>query len=388
MTGPVIIDAVRTPFTGLHGAFSELHPQDLAAKPLTALEHRNGFSGPDDIEDVKYGCVSPIGEQGSNVGRLAPMIAGWGDDVPGVQLERACGSGQEAINLAAAKIHFGAYNVAIGGGVEHMTRVIMRDSDDLEVDRDTISETYFEYFDELTSQGEGAERIAAEAGFTREEVDGIAVDSQKRWAEAADAGKYADHVVPVEAPQDGKAVTIETDQHPRPGTDLETLGELPLAFRGNEGVIHAGNSSGIVDGAAAALVASEAAAREHDWEPMARIIDTNVVGVDPVTMLTGPVPATEGLLAANDLTVGNIDYFEVNEAFAPVISYWLEETGAPWERTNVWGGAIAHGHPLGATGAALMGKLAHILQEEGGTYGICTMCIGFGQGIATLIERV
>jgi acetyl-CoA C-acetyltransferase/acetyl-CoA acyltransferase len=183
-------------------------------------------------------------------------------------------------------------------------------------------------------------------------------------------------------------VTVTQDEHPRSNTDLETLADLPLAFREENGVVHAGNASGIVDGSAAVLVASEKARQEHAWDPMARIVDVHAVGVDPITMLRGPIPATNGILERNDFTVDDIDRFEVNEAFAPVIAAWLKETGADWGKTNVWGGAIAHGHPLGATGAALLGKLAYQLAGCDGRYGVCTMCIGLGQGIATLIERV
>ena len=383
MTDAYIIDSVRTPFGKRDGSFKDTHPQDLAAEPLKALEQRNDFDGPNDIEDVIYGCVTPVEDQGMNIARLAPMVAGWGDDVPGVQLNRMCGSGQQSMNFAAANLAAGFHDVLIGGGVEHMTRVPMGS------DGSSLTDEYFQYFDELTTQGEGAERIAEQNGFTRDDVDQIAADSQSRWGEAAEAGYYDTHVTSVETEVDGESVVVEEDEHPRPGTDKETLAGLPLAFRDEgEGVIHAGNSSGIVDGAGATLMASEDGVDEHGWEPKARIVDTHVVGVDPVTMLTGPVPATNEILEQNDMSADDIDYFEVNEAFASVVSLFLQETGATWDRTNVWGGAIAHGHPLGATGTALMGKLANILHEEGGEYGLCTMCIGFGQGIATIIERV
>ncbi|MFT4947719.1 MAG: acetyl-CoA acetyltransferase family protein [Natronomonas sp.] len=393
MQDAYVVDAVRTPLGKHDGSFRDTHPQDLAAEPLRALETRNGFDGGAVVEDVIYGCVTPVGEQGSNIGRIAPMVAGWGDGVPGVQLNRMCGSGQQAANFAAGQIRAGMHDVLVAGGVEHMTRVPMAsDTASAEysyADRENVTETYFEYFDELTSQGEGAERIAEQWGFSREDVDEIAVDSQTRWGRAFEAGKYDDQVVPVETEVDGEAVTVERDEHPRPETDTETLRELPLVFREDgEGVIHAGNSSGVVDGAAALLLASGSACETHGWEPTARIVDTHVVGVDPKTMLTGLIPATEELLAENDLTVDDIDRFEVNEAFAPVILAWLAETGADWERTNVWGGAIAHGHPLGATGSVLLGKLTAQLEECNGRYGLCTMCIGFGQGIATLVERV
>lgn len=378
-----IVDAVRTPFGKEGGSFREMHPQDLVAKPLLALEERNSFEGEEDIEDVIYGCVDPVDEQANNIGRLAPMVAGWGDSVPGIQIDRMCGSGQQAVNFAAAGIQSGMHDVIIGGGVEHMTRVPMGSAGD------SITKTYFDYFDELTTQGEGAERIAEQWGFSRDDVDNIAADSQRRWKEAADAGYYDTHIAPIETEVDGQSTTVDQDEHPRPGTGKQTLANLPLAFReeGN-GVIHAGNSSGIVDGSSALLLASQDAVENNNWDPLARIVDTHVVGVDPMTMLTGPIPATNEILIQNNLSVDDIDLFEVNEAFASVLTTWLEETGASWEKTNVWGGAIAHGHPLGATGAALMGKLAYQLNELEKDRGLCTMCIGFGQGIATIIERV
>lgn len=388
-----IVDAVRTPFGKFNGSFRETHPQDLAAESLKALEERNDASGSEDIEDVIYGCVVPVDEQGLNIARIAPMVAGWGDNVPGVQLNRMCGSGQQAVNFAAGQIRGGLRDVLVAGGVEHMTRVpIGSDTPSDEnsyADDSAMTPTYFEYFDELTTQGEGAERIAEQWELSRDDVDAIAVDSQSRWGTAIEAGKYDKQIIPVETELDGERVVVERDEHPRPKTDMGILADLPLAFREEgQGVLHPGNASGIVDGSAAILIASAEACEVHSWKPMARIVDTHVVGVDPLTMLTGPIPATSELLKANDLSIDDIDRFEVNEAFASVIAAWLKETGADWEKTNVWGGAIAHGHPLGATGAALLGKLLYQLEECDGHYGLCTMCIGFGQGIATLIERI
>jgi len=387
-----IVDAVRTPFGKRDGSFRDTHPQDLAAEPLRALEARNGFAG-EAIEDVIYGCVSPLDEQGSNVGRIAPMVAGWGESVPGVQLNRMCGSGQQAVNFAAGQVKSGLADLLVAGGVEHMTRVPIGSDAPSETnsyaDPSTVTDSYFEHFDELTTQGEGAERIAEQWDLSRRELDELAADSQRRWGVAARAGHHDEQVVPVETTLDGESIVVESDEHPRPETDVETLGSLPLAFREEgHGVVHPGNASGIVDGASAVLVASRRACERHGWEPRARIVDTHVVGVDPLTMLTGPIPATREILDANGLTVEDIDRFEVNEAFASVIAAWLEETGADWGRTNVWGGAIAHGHPLGATGAALVGKLPYQLDDCDGQYGLSTMCIGFGQGIATLIERL
>jgi acetyl-CoA acyltransferase len=392
MNEAYIVDAVRTPFGKREGQFRDTHPQDLAAEPLLALEERNGFDGKS-VEDVIYGCVGAVGEQGSNIGRIAPLVAGWGETVPGVQLNRMCGSGQQAVTFAAGQVRSGVADLLVAGGVEHMTRVPLgRDSaaeGNSYADPDVVTDTYFEHVPELTNQGEGAERIAEQWGLSRERLDQIAVDSQYRWGEAAQAGYHDEQVVSVETTLDGEPITVDSDGHPRPETDLDTLASLPVAFRDEgEGVIHPGNASGIVDGAAAVLVASRDACERHGWEPLARIVDSQVVGVDPRTMLTGPIPATQEILDANGLAVGDIDRFEVNEAFASVIAAWLDETGADWDRTNVWGGAIAHGHPLGATGAALVGKLPYQLDACDGRYGLSTMCIGFGQGIATLIERL
>ena len=396
MATPVIVDAVRTPFGDRDGAFRDTHPQDLAAEPLRALEDRVGFD-PAVVQDVVYGCVTPKGDQGSNIARIAPLVAGWGEALvddpepgdsyrgrhgpPGVQLNRMCGSGQQAVNFAAGQIGSGFQDVVVAGGVEHMT------GEPMGSDGGSMSDAYFEAFDELIPQGESAERIAERWGFTRQDLDELAAESQSRWQAAWDAGRYDDQVVPVETELDGEPTTVEVDGHPRPASTVESLADVPLAFReAGEGVVHAGNSSGIVDGASALLVTSEATADANGWEPMAKVVDMEVVGVDPTTMLTGPIPATERLLDANDLGVDDVDRFEVNEAFASVVAAWLAETGAGWDRVNVDGGAIAHGHPLGATGAALVTKLAHMIDRGDAETAVSTMCIGFGQGIATLLE--
>ncbi|MCT9098463.1 thiolase family protein [Haloarchaeobius sp. HME9146] len=398
MREAVIVDAVRTPFGKRDGAFRDTHPQDLAAAPLRALAERNDLDT-DLVEDVILGCVTPKGDQGSNIARIAPLVAGWSDEVdpdagpgasyegrhgaPGVQLNRMCGSGQQAINFAAGQVRAGFQDVVVAGGVEHMTREPMG------TDGGSMTETYFEEYEELIPQGESAERIAETWGFTRQDLDEIAVDSQSRWGEAWNEGKYDSQIAPVETELDGEEITVEKDGHPRPGTDVETLEGIPLAFREEgEGVVHAGNSSGIVDGASATLVCSAEMAEEQGWEPMARIVQTEVCAVDPVMMLTGPIPATKNVLEKADMTVDDIDLFEVNEAFASVVAAWLEETGAPWDRTNVNGGAIAHGHPLGSTGSALITKLVHEMERTGAQTALSTMCIGFGQGIATILERV
>lgn len=393
MQDAVIVDAVRTPFGKHGGSFKDTHPQDLAAEPLKALEERNGIDPKNTIEDVIYGCVTPIDEQGFNIARLAPLVAGWGESIPGVQLNRMCGSGQQAVNFAASMIEAGQHDVLVAGGIEHMTRVPMASDgagqSNTYASTETLTETYLKQFDELTTQGEGAERIADHYNFSRTELDELAVTSQRRWADAWNDGRYDDQIVPVETTLGDEAITVDTDGHPRPDVTAEDLSDLPLPFREEgDGVHHAGNSSGIVDGASAVLVTSQEAAAEHGWDPMARIVETEVVGVDPLTMLTGPIPATEQVLDKTNLAIEQIDLFEVNEAFAAVVAAWLEETDASWEDTNVNGGAVAHGHPLGATGSALITKLAHELERTGQDYGLSTMCIGFGQGIATIIERI
>jgi acetyl-CoA C-acetyltransferase len=381
MPTAVVVDAVRTPFGKQDGQFRDTHPQDLAAAPLRALERRVGFD-PATVDDVVMGCGTPTDDQGFNIGRVAPLVAGWDATVPGVQLNRMCGSGQEAVATAAAKVAAGQGDVYVAGGVEHMTWVPMGS------DAADLTPTYFDHVDEFVSQGESAERIAEQWDLSRTEVDRVAAASQRRWGEAWADGRYDDQVVPVETTLDGSPVVVEEDGHPRPDTKPEDLADLPLVFREEgDGVIHAGNSSGIVDGASAVLVTSEAAARERGWEPLAYVRETATTGVDPVIGLTGPIPATESLLDRAPVTLGDVDLFEVNEAFASVVLAWLEETGAAWERTNVDGGAIAHGHPIGATGAALVTKLVHAMDDRGVDQGVSAMCIGFGQGIATRLER-
>ncbi|MDY7083190.1 MAG: thiolase family protein [Halobacteria archaeon] len=384
MKDALIIDAVRTPFGKEDGVFRDTHPQVLGAEPLKALRERVGFDPADDIEDVIYGCVTPKGEQGYNIARLVPLTAGWDVDVPGVQLNRQCGSGQQAINFAASNVRSGFHDCVIAGGVEHMTREPMGSDGDW----NSLSDEYKERFD-VVPQGESAELIAEEWEFDREDVDKIAYDSQQRMGEAMEAGYYDDQLVSVETTLDGDEIVVNEDEHPRPGTTMDVLGDLPLAFRGpGDGVITPGNSSGIVDGSSAVLMASEEKAEEEGWEPKARVVDVALAGVDPVIMLTGPIPATQKVLDKTGMSIEDIDLFEINEAFASVVNAWLEETGAPWEKTNVNGGAIAHGHPLGATGSALITKLVHELERRDERYGLCTMCIGFGQGIATVIERL
>ena len=376
----VIVDAVRTPFGKRNGSFKDTHPEVLAAMPLRALTERLGLR-PDEVDDVIYGNVTPVGEQGLNIARKAALLAGWGDQVPGVQLNRMCGSGQQAINFAAGMVAAGLNRVVVAGGVEHMTRVPIGS------DAGPVSEQMANAF-EVLHQGESAERIADKWGFTREQLDRFAVESQQKYARAASEGRYKSQIVPVKVTVDGQERIVEADEHPRPTTTLEGLQKLKPSFRPENGRLHAGNSSGIVDGSAAVVVTSEQYARQRGWTPRARIVAQVSVGSDPVLMLTGPIPATNRVLKQAGLTVDDIDLFECNEAFASVPLAWMKDCGIPAEKVNVNGGAIAHGHPLGATGAALVTKLVHELERTGGRYGLSTMCIGFGQGIATIVERV
>ncbi|MFB6284378.1 MAG: acetyl-CoA C-acyltransferase [Halobacteria archaeon] len=392
MSEPVIVDAVRTPFGKEDGLLENVHPQVLGTYPVKALRERIGFDPADDIEDVVYGCVTPKGEQGYNIARLVPLTAGWDVDVPGVQVNRQCGSGQQAVNFAAANVKSGFHDCVIGGGVEHMTRESMGSDGGF----GTMSEEYSERFD-LVPQGESAERIADKWELTSDVVNQLSAESQQRMGEAMENGYYDSQLVPVEAEVDGEEVIVDEDEHPRPGTTAEKLDALPPVFRG-EGVVTAGTSSGIVDGSSAVLVTSEEKVEEEGWDQKARVKDVALAGVDPEIMLTGPIPATERVLESADMSLDEIDVVEINEAFAPVVLAWLEEmTDAQgeevletdlWERTNPNGGAIAHGHPLGATGSALVTKTVHELERRNEKYGLVTMCIGFGQGIATIIERV
>ena len=375
----VIVEALRTPFGKRNGSFKDTHPEVLGALPLRALGERLGLTGKD-VDDVIYGNVTPVGEQGLNVARKAALLAGWGDVVPGVQLNRMCGSGQQAINFAAQGVMSGVNDVVIAGGVEHMTRVPIGS------DAGPVSEALANDY-EILHQGESAERIADKWGFTREDLDRFALESQLRYAKARDEGRYKSQIVPARVTVDGVEKVVEMDEHPRPST-LEGLQKLKTVFRPDNGRITAGNSSGIVDGAAAVVVTTPEVARERGWTPKARIVAQASVGSDPVLMLTGPIPATEKVLRKANLSVHDIDLFECNEAFASGPLAWMRDTGAPHEKVNVMGGAIAHGHPLGATGAMLVTKLVHELERTGKRYGMSTMCIGFGQGIATVVERL
>jgi acetyl-CoA acyltransferase len=384
MNTAVIIDAVRTPLGKRNGVLKDWHPVDLAAETLTALVERNGVD-PSLVDDVIMGCVSQVGEQTYNVGRNAVLGAGWPESVPGVTLDRQCGSSQQAAHFAAQGVMAGVYDVVVAAGVESMTRVPMGSSFSTGPGKPFGDKMRDRYHDSLVPQGVSAEIIAERWDIPREELDRISYDSHMRAAEATDEGRLEAQIVPVEVRDNGTSTTVTIDEGIRPNTTLEALGALQPAFQ-EGGKVTAGNSSQITDGAAALLVTSEAKAVELGLRPKARFVSFSVVGTDPVSMLTGPIPATEQALAKAGLRIRDIGLFEINEAFASVIGAWLRETGADWSTVNVNGGAIALGHPLGASGARLMTALVHEMERTGTRYGLQAMCEGAGTANGTIIE--
>jgi acetyl-CoA acyltransferase len=378
----VIVGALRTP-VGVgkpgKGSLSGLHPVDLSAVVLRALIEEAGVD-PVVVDDVIWGCVSQVGEQSFNVGRNAALAAGFPESVPGTTVDRQCGSSQQAVHFAAAGVIAGHYDVVVAGGVESMSRVPMFSN--TEGGDGPFGPTMKARYD-LVPQGISAERIAAEWSLSRGYLDELAVASHERASAARESGWFDRELVAVPT----EAGSVEADQGIRPGTNLDVLAGLSTPFQ-DDGVVTAGNASQISDGAAALLITTSANAARLGLTPLARIDAVTVVGVDPVLMLTGPIPATAQLLKRAGRALADIDTFEVNEAFASVLGAWLAETGADHARTNPVGGAIALGHPLGASGARLMTTMVHHLQRTGGRYGVQTMCEGGGQANATLIERL
>jgi len=401
MSEAFVFDAIRTPRGKgkKDGSLHEVKPINLLAGLLTELQRRNDFDTAQ-VDDIVMGIVSPVGEQGSVLPKVAALKAGWDFQCAGVQLNRFCASGLEAVNMAAQKVRSGWEDLVVAGGVESMSRVpIGSDGGAWAMDPETNSKTLF------VPQGIGADLIATMEGFSREDVDAYALESQKRASAARAEGRFARSVVPV---TDWLGQTIlEEDEFIKPRTTMEGLASLKPAFdqMGAMGfdavalqrypqveriqhVHHAGNSSGIVDGAAALLIGNEAAARNHDLQPRARIVAVALSGADPTIMLTGPMPATRKALAKAGLTIDQIDLFEVNEAFAAVPMKFMKEMGVPHEKVNVNGGAIAMGHPLGATGAMILNTLIDELHRRQLRYGLATLCVGGGMGIATIVERI
>ncbi len=400
-TEAYIFEAIRTPRGRgkASGSLYPVKPVDLGAGILRALQSRLDLDT-SQVDDVVFGCVTPVGEQGADIAKTIAMVADWDESVAGVQLNRFCGSGLEAINLAAMKVRSGFEDLVVAGGIESMSRVPMgSDSGAWAMDPATAAQTKF------VPQGISADLIASLDGFSREDVDNFALSSQQKAAAAQAAGYFDRSVVPV-TDMHGLMI-LEKDEFIRGDTTIEALGSLKPSFEMMGGLgfdtlalskypqisainhIHTpGNSSGIVDGSAAVLIGSEAKGKELGLTPRARIVATAVVGSEPTIMLTGPAPAARKALAKAGLTVDDIDLFEVNEAFAAVVMRFQAEMNVPFEKINVNGGSIAMGHPLGATGAMITGTVIDELERRNLRYGLCTLCIGGGMGIATIVERV
>jgi acetyl-CoA acyltransferase len=372
-----VLGYARTPFGRRNGALKDRRPDDLAASTLDALVGRYGIDGAS-IDDVLLGNVSQVGEQGGNIARIAILLSRkLPQHVPGATVNRVCGSSQQAAAMAAQAIATREADLLIAGGVESMSRVPILS--DLPAPHPRLALEGL-----AVHQGAGAERVAETWGITREAADAYALGSHRRALRAQDDGRFARQIVPIPADEAGPG--LDRDEHPRRDTSMDALARLKPAFR-PDGIITAGNSSGINDGAAALLVGSEEAAARHGLDPVARIASTTVTGSDPRLVLTGPIPATRRLLERHGLTVDDIDVFEMNEAFAPVVLAWQDELKIEPSKVNAWGGAIALGHPLGASGARLLMNAAERLHATKGSRALVTMCIGGGQGVATLLER-
>jgi len=382
MREAVIVEAVRTPVGKRNGLLSGIRAEELAAKVLQEVVKRTGIS-PDLVEDVIMGCVSQVGEQASDIARQAALIAGFPIEVPGVTIDRQCGSSQQAVHFAAQAVLSGDMDVVIAGGVESMSRVPIGSNRSGVQFSKVLTAKY-----NMIHQGLSADLIAEKWGISREKMDHYALESHRRALQVQKEGRFDREIMPVEAEQpDGIAVSVVKDEGPRADTSIQKLSALKPAFQ-EDGRITAGNASQISDGAAAVLIMSRTKAESLGLKPRFRILARAVVGSDPTLMLTGVIPATEKVLHQAGLSIDDIDVFEVNEAFASVPLAWLLETGASPEKLNPNGGAIALGHPLGASGARLMTTLIHELERTNGRYGLQTMCEGYGMANATIIERL
>lgn len=386
MAEAVIVEAVRTPIGKRNGSLSEVHPVDLSAYVLRSLVERTGVD-PECIEDVIWGCVNQAGDQAAQIGRNAALAAGWPETVPGVTVNRACGSSQQSVDFAAAVVQAGHYDMVVAGGVESMTRVPLGAGRDLGRpyggmlhERYAIDLDSGEFPNGDFNQGIGAERIAAKWGFSRRQLDEFSARSHELAATAVDAGAFEEQLIAVPGLPEFTA-----DEGLRRGTTADTLAKLKPAFT-DDGLIHAGNSSQISDGASAVLVTTPERARELELTPIARYHSGTVSGADPLSMLTGPIPATQKVLRRAGLSVEDIGVFEVNEAFAPVPLAWQAEFGAELEKINPLGGAIAVGHPLGASGTILLTRMIHHMHARDIRYGLQTMCEGGGTANATIVE--
>jgi 3-oxoadipyl-CoA thiolase len=397
MGDALIIDALRTPMGRFGGALAPVRPDDMAAHVIRALVERNRVPG-DEVDDVLWGAANQAGEDNRNVARMAALLAGLPVEVPGATVNRLCGSGLEAVNGAYRAIRSEEADLVVAGGSESMTRapfVMAKGAaawdrkvqvHDTSIGWRFVNPRMHEAYG-THAMGETAEEVAVDYGVSRADQDAFALESHRRAVTARDEGRFADEIVPVEIPQRrGDPVVIEVDEPPRPDTSLEKLASLKPAFRPG-GSVTAGNSSGINDGAAAVLLASEAAARERRWEPMARVVTSAVAGVEPRVMGLGPIFATRKALKRAGLSVDDIGLVELNEAFAAQSLACIRELGLDAGIVNVNGGAIALGHPLGCSGARILTSLVHEMRRREVRYGLATMCIGVGQGIATIVER-
>jgi len=380
MRDAVIVEAVRTPVGKRNGGLSGVHPVDLSAHVLEALAGRSGID-PGVVDDVVWGCVSQVGEQTFDIARSGVLAAGWPETVTGVTLDRQCGSSQQSVHFAAAGLVAGQYDVVVAGGVESMSRVPMGSS---VAGADPFGPRFAARYDGARpNQGVGAEMMAERWGFSRADLDEYSVGSHEKAAAARAEGRFVGQIAPVTT-ADG---VVSEDEGIRPGSSVASLAALKTVFK-PDGVITAGNASQISDGAAALLMTTSEKARELGLTPIARVHTAVLAGADPVIMLTAPIPATLKALARSGLSIGDIGVFEVNEAFAPVPLAWLAELGADPKALNPNGGAIALGHPLGASGAVLMTRMVHHMRDNGIRYGLQTMCEGGGQANATILELV
>ena len=380
MREAVIVEAVRTPVGKRNGSLSAMHAADLSAGVLNALVDRTGID-PAEVDDVIWGCVSQVGDQSSNIGRYSVLAAGWPETIPGTTVNRACGSSQQALEFAVQAVVSGHQDLVVAGGVEVMSRVPLGAAKAGGEPYGPRARARYQNFS--FNQGLSAELIAQKWGLGRARLDAFAALSHERAALAQDTGAFDDQIVPVTVGEDG--ATVSRDEGIRRGTSVESLARLKPAFT-EDGVIHAGNSSQISDGAAALLVTTPERARELGLDPIVRYRAGVVVGADPVLMLTGPIPATEKVLRKAGVGVREIGVFEVNEAFAPIPLAWAAEIGADPGKLNPLGGAIALGHPLGASGAVLTTRMIHHMRRHGIRYGLQTMCEGGGTANATLFE--
>jgi acetyl-CoA acyltransferase len=380
MAEAVIVEAVRSPVGKRNGGLSGVHPADLSAQVLNGLVQKAGVD-PEIVDDVIWGCVMQAGEQALDIARTALLTAGWPETVPGVTVDRQCGSSQQSVHFAAAGVEAGHYDVVVAGGVESMSRTPMGSS--LANGGRPFPEDFLSRYDgAIPNQGIGAEMIAEQWGFDRTMLDEFSLGSHEKAAAAQDSGAFDDQIVAIKD-QDGNPVL--KDEGIRRGTTIEKMGELKTAFK-EDGVIHAGNSSQISDGSAALLFMSAEKAKSLGLKPIAKVHTVALAGANPVIMLTGPIPATRKALKRSGLSIDDIGAYEVNEAFAPVPLAWLRDIGADDKKLNPNGGAIALGHPLGGSGARLMTTLLYHMRDKGIRYGLQTMCEGGGQANATIVE--